>query len=110
MTLGSCTHRPPSTQNSRIPLPPVLGFKAPSPIQQRLIDTAALQAEQPNLQTILYQHTVFCQTSLPYRDPGDEIRTWERSNGDVQMKVLAGEAMHPTLGCFVPLKPKPIPS
>jgi len=78
-------------------------LKPPSAIQQRLIDTAARQAEQPDLQTILYQHTVFCQTSLPYRDPGDEIRTWERSNGDVQMKVLAGEAMHPELGRFVPV-------
>ena len=67
----------------------------PTPIQRRLIDTAALNVEQPDLQTILYQHTVFCQTSLPYRNPGDEARTWERINGDVHLKVLAGEAMHP---------------
>lgn len=76
--------------------------KGPSPIQQRLIETAALSVEQPDLQTILYQHTVFCQTSLPYRDPGDEIRTWERSNGDVLMEVIAGKAMHPDKG-FVPV-------
>src|ERR1017187_4410676 len=67
----------------------------PTPIQRRLIDTAALNVEQPDLQTILYQHTVFCQTSLPYRNPGDDARTWERINGDVHLKVLAGEAMHP---------------
>jgi hypothetical protein len=66
-----------------------------------LIDTAALNVEQPDLQTILYQHTVFCQTSLPYRNPGDEARTWERINGDVHLKVLAGEAMHPNKGRLV---------
>jgi hypothetical protein len=73
----------------------------PTPIQRRLIDTAALKVEQPDLQTILYQHTVFCQTSLPYRNPGDEARTWERINGDVHLKVLAGEAMHPDKGRLV---------
>jgi Plasmid encoded RepA protein len=73
----------------------------PTPIQQRLIETAALSVEQPDLQTLLYQHTVFCQTSLPYRDPGDKARTWERLNGDVHLKVLAGEAMHPEKGRLV---------
>jgi hypothetical protein len=73
----------------------------PTPIQRRLIDTAALNVEQPDLQKILYQHTVFCQTSLPYRNPGDEARTWERINGDVHLKVLAGEAMHPDKGRLV---------
>lgn len=75
----------------------------PTPIQQRLLDAAAFSVEQPDLQTLLYQHTVFCQTSLPYRDPGDEARTWERSNGDVQLEVIAGKAMHPDLGRFVPV-------
>jgi hypothetical protein len=73
----------------------------PTPIQQRLIDTAVLGVEQPDLQTLIYQHTVFCQTSLPYRDPGDQARTWERWNGDVHLKVLAGEAMHPEKGRLV---------
>jgi len=37
----------------------------PTPIQQRLINAVAFSVEQPDLQTLLYQHTVFCQTSLP---------------------------------------------
>jgi hypothetical protein len=76
--------------------------KGPSPIQQRLIDTAA-QGDESDLQTILFQHTVFCQTSLPYRDPGDDARIWERSNGGVALEVIAGKAMHPALGRFVPV-------
>lgn len=73
----------------------------PTPIQQRLIEAAAFSVEQPDAQSLLYQHTVFCQTSLPYRNPGDDARTWERTNGDVHLKVLAGEAMHPDKGQFV---------
>ena len=30
--------------------------------------------EQGDDQSILYQHTVLCQTCLPYRDPGDDVR------------------------------------
>jgi hypothetical protein len=44
---------------------------------------------------LLFQHTVLCQTCLPYRDPGDDVREWTRVNGAVHLKVLAGEAMHP---------------
>ena len=40
---------------------------------------------------------------LPYRDPGDDVRTWERLNGTAHLKVLAGEAMNPEQGRLVPL-------
>lgn len=76
----------------------------PSAIQKRLVEGAAFQIENPEEpQSILYQHTVLCQTCLPFRDPGDHARTWERLNGSVHLKVLAGEAMHPDKGCLVPV-------
>jgi hypothetical protein len=79
-------------------------INGPSIIEQRLIDGAVLQIENPDeARDILYQHTVLCQTCLPLRDPGDEARTWERLNGNVHLKVLAGEAMHPERGRLVPL-------
>jgi hypothetical protein len=40
---------------------------------------------------------------LPFRDPGDEIRTWERLNGMIHLEVNAGKAMHPEQGRLVPL-------
>jgi hypothetical protein len=75
----------------------------PTPIESRLIETAARCAQEQEDQSILYQHSVFCQTCLPYRDPGDDVRVWERSNGPAHLKVLAGEAMHPREGRFVEL-------
>jgi hypothetical protein len=32
---------------------------------------------------LAFQHTVFCQTGLPYRNPGDEVRDWQREQGAV---------------------------
>lgn len=67
----------------------------PTPIQSRLIETASRCAQEQDDQSILFQHSVFCQTCLPNRDPGNDVRVWERLNGKTHLKVLAGEAMHP---------------
>src|ERR1022692_3076176 len=69
-------------------------------IQQRLIDGAE-DRDEP--QSILFQHTVLCQTCMPFRDPGDDVRTWERLNGSVHLEVNAGKAMHPEQGRLVPV-------
>ena len=80
-----------------------------TPVKSRLVEAAA--AGVTELQSILYQHTIFCQTGMPYRDPGSDVRTWEQSNGFVALEITAGKAMHPKLGRFVelglPFGPKP---
>jgi hypothetical protein len=57
------------------------------------------------------QHSVLCQTSLPYRDPGDEVRLWKRANGRVKLELQAGRLLDPTIDDFVdvglPFGPKP---
>ena len=61
--------------------------------------------------TIFYQHSILCQTGLPYRNPGDDVRTWERSNGQIGLQVEAGSAWNPDAASFVklglPYGPKP---
>jgi hypothetical protein len=60
---------------------------------------------------LVFAHTVMAQCSLPYRDPGPGVRVWERKNGQVHLKIMAGEAMHPEKGRLVelglPFGPKP---
>ena len=63
-----------------------------TPIERRLIDAAA--ADQAD-QSILYQHTVFCQTGMPYRDPGEDVRVWDRSNGHAALRITAGSYWGP---------------
>ena len=52
---------------------------------------------------IAYQHTVLCQTCLPYRNPGDDVRDWERKQGDVALLIEAGKAFHPETDRWIKL-------
>ena len=76
--------------------------KRPSRVQQRLIDASAEISLSPAEQ-ITYQHTVLCQTGLPYRNPGADVRKWTRRNGRAVLQVEAGSAIHPEQNDFVEL-------
>ena len=60
---------------------------------------------------IVYQHSVLCQTSMPYRDPGDAVRVWLRRNGRIRMEILGGRVLDPNVDEVVdvglPFGPKP---
>ena len=71
-----------------------------STVQRRLIDASIDIAMTPGAQ-IAFQHTVLCQTSMPYRNPGEGVRRWERRNGVVVLEIDAGRAMHPVKQQFV---------
>ena len=85
-------------------------MRPPSRIQQRLI-RAAVEIEADDPDAILFQHTVFCQTGLPYRNPGETLRLWQRTQGAANLEIEAGRAFHPGERCFVdvglPFGPKP---
>ncbi len=89
-------HRDDATDRTGV----MLALPAPQTmIQKRLIDTAGLLTDAPD--GIAYQHSILCQTSLPYRDPGPEVRRWSRRQGDAMLEIDAGRAVHPELGEFV---------
>ena len=85
-------------------------LKALSRVERRAIRTAVdIDLDPP--EQISYQHTVLCQTSLPYRNPGQNVREWERRQGDVRLRVEAGSALNPEIDEYValalPFGPKP---
>jgi Plasmid encoded RepA protein len=63
--------------------------------RHRLLDAAAASVTAVDPEILAFQHSIFCQTGLPYRNPGAEVREWERINGRASLKVLAGEALDP---------------
>jgi hypothetical protein len=65
----------------------------------RLIETAAA-IHGDAADELDYVHTVLCQVGLPYRDPGD-LRTWQRRNGAVTLRVDAGAVLDPRSGEFI---------
>lgn len=85
--------------------------KPPSHNTKRRIEaTLSLKERPPDGDEITYQHSVFCQTSLPYRDP-HEVREWERHQGHAHLLLKAGEALDPQTHTWVklglPFGPKP---
>jgi replication initiator protein len=44
---------------------------------------------------ICFQHSVLCQTGLPYRDPGNDVHKWQREQGTASLLITAGEARNP---------------
>jgi hypothetical protein len=73
----------------------------PSFSEDRILDGAVGSIESPDYSGVFYQHTVLCQTNLPYRDPGD-VEVWKRKNGRVNMLLKAGYAWHPNRKDFMP--------
>lgn len=70
-----------------------------SRVHRRLIEPRLIEQDSE----LAFQHTVFCQTSLPYRDPGNDVRVWERNQGAVSLRMEAGAAMHPKTQQWVDL-------
>jgi hypothetical protein len=72
-------------------------------IEKRVIKTVMdIRADfQPD--DIYYQHSVLCQTVLPYRDPGDDVKTWKRVNGHAFLGIQATEAFNPVTKDFEPV-------
>jgi hypothetical protein len=72
---------------------------------------SAVEIESQDPESITYQHTVFCQIGLPYRDPGVQVREWEREQGAASLLIEAGKAKDPESGRWVelglPFGPKP---
>ena len=68
-------------------------LKPLSRVQNRLLEPCP--EHQPDL---CFQHSVFCQISLPYRDPGDEVRLWKRKQGNAALEIEAGRIPDPARG------------
>lgn len=63
--------------------------------------SALIQAERP--ERIDYLHTVQCQCGIPYNNPGDGIREWDRTQGGAVLRIEAGSVIDPATGQFVRL-------
>lgn len=51
------------------------------------------------IEDAIFQHSVLCQTFLPYKDPGD-ARIWQHKQGNVSLAIQANEAINPQTGDF----------
>jgi hypothetical protein len=70
--------------------------------QRRLLDAATnIRSTPPD--RIDFLHSVQTQCGIPYKNPGDEIREWDRKQGNASLRIEAGSAIDPKTGDFVHL-------
>lgn len=70
--------------------------------QQKLLD-ASTAIRGAAAERIDFLHTVQCQCGIPYRNPGDDVREWDRKQGNASLRLEAGSAINPETREFVKL-------
>jgi hypothetical protein len=73
-----------------------------SPVKRRRLERS-LEIQETPAERIAYQHSVLCQTCLPYRNPGDQVRLWHRQQGIASLRLEAGAARDPKTRAYVEL-------
>ena len=74
------------------PLGDLMPIPTPKSRVQRRAIKASIDIQMDPPKEIAYQHTVLCQTSMPYRNPGKNVLEWEREQGSVSLLIEAGKA------------------
>ena len=70
-----------------------------SVVKKRLIESShEIMMSDPEV--ITYQHSVLCQVSLPYKNPGDSVRNWDRKQGKARIALEAGRILNPETNEF----------
>lgn len=70
----------------------------PAPLSrtnQRLIKSAYdIAKDKATIEDAIFQHSVLCQTFLPYRNPGNDVKVWQQKQGNVSLAVQAGRVFN----------------
>lgn len=70
--------------------------------ERKLLDTsAAIRGAPP--ERLNFLHAVQCQCGIPYKNPGDGVREWDRRQGIASLRIEAGSAIDPRTGKFTRL-------
>lgn len=71
----------------------------PKTIKDRLVNGAVdIYQNPPEPGQVSYQHLVMASNCMPYRNPGEEGKTWHRTNGHTGLLIEAGSVMNPDTG------------
>lgn len=72
-----------------------------TPVANKRVNTLMDVIEKPGeIEDAAFLHSVLCQTFLPYRNPGDDVREYERIQGNAVLLLKAGEVFNPRTKSF----------
>lgn len=73
-----------------------------TPMQANRLKTGMdIWTNKGDISDAVFQHSVFCQSFLPYRDTGDDVTLWEHVQGRVSINVQTIKQKHPLTGEFI---------
>jgi hypothetical protein len=84
-----------------VPRPPQAPEHGAPPKSLSRVQSRLLEPCHENELEVCFQHSVLCQTGLPYRDPGEEVRLWKRKQGNAALEIEAGRIPNPATGDYV---------
>ena len=72
-----------------------------TPVQNKRLNSLIQLTEKPGeIEDAAFLHSILCQTFLPYRDPGNDVREYERMQGHAVLLLKAGEVLNPATKRF----------
>lgn len=72
-----------------------------TPIQSRLVNsTVDIHIHPATGKDTIFHHSALCQTFLPYRNLGQDVKIWQQKQGLVNLAVSAGPILNPHTGLF----------
>lgn len=85
-------HELPAEAAADSPTPP----RKMSRVQERLVKNHVdIRLDRGEIANAVFQHSILCQTFLPYKDPGEELRVWHHKQGKARLFLKAGEVTNP---------------
>lgn len=68
--------------------------------QERYHSGIDIWRNKGSIKDAAFQHSVLCQTYLPYRNPGDDVTLWEHSQGKASLNIQCLREKNPYTGDF----------
>lgn len=73
-----------------------------TPLKQKRYETGIdIWRKGGKAQDAAFQHSVLCQTSFPYRNPGNDLKIWEHSQGRASLNIQCLQEKNPKTGEFM---------
>ena len=75
-----------------------------TPVKKRQAEKAVEMVTDPaKIKDAMFHHSIFCQTYLPYKDPGDHVTLWEQKQGNASLAIQTMKLKDPISDEWFPI-------
>ena len=86
-----------------VPVEPVQKGRS-TPVKKWQAEKAVEMVTDPaKIKDAMFHHSIFCQTYLPYKDPGDNVTLWEQKQGNASLAIQTMKLKDPISDEWFPI-------